>query len=132
MTEQYVVEAEPEEFLRGQQGHSGLLRRPVAFALITFYTSRNKVMWSALAALRTGKNVVESQILCVLGLAAVLAAISIANVDPGPFHRRLTIVAADVYVVAQPDDGRHRENGRGRMQNVVSVVFLDENGTPEP
>jgi hypothetical protein len=76
--------------------------------------------------------VIQCQILRVLVIAAVLAAVTITNVNAGPFHRRLSSVAPDMYVVPQPDNGRYRENRRRRVQNIVAIVLLDEHGAAKP
>ena len=47
---------------------------------------------------------IERQVFCMSMLAAVLAAIAIADVDARPLHRRFAILAANVDVMPQPDN----------------------------
>lgn len=58
VTEQNVVKAQPQEFLRRQQRHAGLLRRSVTFALVAFYACGDEVLRRRFAALGTRENVV--------------------------------------------------------------------------
>ena len=132
MTEQHVIEAEPEQLLRGQQRHACLLGRAVALTLVTLDARRHEVLRRALAALRTRKNMIERQVLGVLVLCAILAAITVADVDARTLHRGLAIIAADVHIVTQPNHGRHGKRGRRRMQHIVAVIFLNKNGTAKP
>ena len=132
VTEQHVVEPQPQQLLRRQQRHSRLFRRAVAFALVALDTGRNEIVRRALAALSSRQNVVERQVLGMLMLAAVLAAIAVANVDAGTLHRGLAIVAADMNIMPKPHNRRHRKDRRGRMKDIVAVVFLDKNGTAKP
>ncbi len=132
MTKQNVIEAEPEQLLRCQQGHSRLLRSSIALALIAFDAGGDQIMRRALAALGTRENVIERQFFGMLVFTAVLAAIAVADVYPCPFHRGFTIVSADMDVMTQPDDRRNGKRGRRRMQNIIAVVFLNKNRATKP
>lgn len=88
-------------------------------------------MRSALAALGTREDMVERQVLGMLVLAAVLTAITVANVDPRTLHRRLAIVPANMHVMPQTHHRRHREGDRRRMQHIVAVIFLNEDRPAE-
>lgn len=68
----------------------------------------------------------------MLMIAAVLATISVADVDACSFHGRLAPVAANMNVMTQPHDGRDREGCRRRMENVVTVVLFDEDRAAKP
>ena len=75
---------------------------------------------------------VERQVLGMPVLTAVLAAVPVADVDPGPLHRGFAIVSANVNVVTQPDDRWHGEYCRRRMENIIAVVFFDKHGAAKP
>jgi hypothetical protein len=76
--------------------------------------------------------VIERQILRVLVIAALLAAIPVTDINPCPFHRRLASVATHVNIMPKADDRRYREHCRRRVENVVTIVFLNEHRTAEP
>lgn len=132
MAQQHMIEPETQQFLRGKQGHACLFRCPVAFSLITFYASGDKVRRSTFASLSPRQNVVERQVLCMLVFAAILTAVSITNVNACTFHRRFTAVPADVDVVTQPNYGRHLEYRRRGTQHMLAIVFFDEHGAAKP
>jgi len=132
MAKQYMIESQTKQLLRRKQRHPCLFRRAVAFPLIAFYARGDQIGRRAFAALCPRQDVVERKVLGVTMLAAILAAVTVANVNTCPLHRRLRTIAADVNVMAKPDHGRHRENGRGRAQNIVAVVFLDINRAAKP
>jgi hypothetical protein len=75
---------------------------------------------------------VERQVFCVLMLAAVLAAVPVADVDPGTLHRRLASVASDVYVMTQADHGRNLERSRRGTKDVFAVVLFDKDRAAKP
>ena len=127
-----MVEAEAEEFLRCEQRHSGLFGRAVAFTLVAFYAGRDEIVRRAFTALRTREDVVERQVFGVLVLAAVLTAVAVADIDPRPFHRSLAVIATQMDVMTKPHDRRHGKRGRGRVQDIVAVVFLDKDRTAKP
>lgn len=132
MAKQNVIQPESKQLLRRQQRHASLLRRTIAFALITLYTCCHKILRRRFATLSSRENVVKRQVLGVTMFAAILATISVANVDPSTFHRGLAIIASKMDVVAQSNDRRHREFSGRRMQHIVAVVLLDKNGTAKP
>ena len=132
MTKQHVIEAETQQLLRCQQRHTCLLGRAVALTLVTFDAGRDQIVRRAFAALCPRENVIERQILGVLMLAAILAAIAVANIDPGPFHRRFAVIAPNVHIMTQADNRRHRKSGRRRMENIIAVVFLDKDRAAKP
>lgn len=86
VTKQDMVEPEPKQFLGGKQWHSGLLGRSIAFSLIAPYASGNKILRRVFSTLSTREDVVKRQIFRMPVLAAILAAISIANIDTGALH----------------------------------------------
>ena len=121
-----VVEAKSKQLLRGKKGHPRLLRRAITFALIALHTRSDKVLWCRFAALSTRQNVVERQILSVSVLAAVLTTITIADVDPGTFHRRFASGATHIYIMTQANDRRQLEaEGRGPDLALVRRDNLD-------
>src|SRR5436190_21833685 len=61
MTEQHVVEAEPEQLLRREQRHACLLGCAVALALVALDAGGHKVLRRRLAALGTREDVVKRQ-----------------------------------------------------------------------
>lgn len=132
MTEQYVIESQTKQFLRCKQRHPCLFRSSVTFTLVAFYTRGDQVGRSAFAALCPRQYVVERQVFGMTMLAAILAAVTVANVNACPLHRRLGTIAANVDVMTKPDHGRHGENSRGRVKNIVAVVFLDINRAAKP
>lgn len=75
---------------------------------------------------------VERQILGVLALTAVLAAIAVANIDACTFHRSFTIIPPDVDVMPQAHDRRHGKGRRRGMQDIVTVILFDKNGAAKP
>lgn len=127
-----MVKSEPQKFLRRKQRHACLVRRSIALTLVALDAGRDKVVGRAFAALSSRQDVIERQVLCVFVFSAILAPITVAYIDTGPFHSGLTILAADVNIMTQPNDRRHRKLGRGRTKDIVAVVFLDENGAAEP
>ena len=118
VTEQHMVEAEPQQLLRSQQRHAGLLGRAVALSLVALDARRHQILRRALAALGTRENVIQRQVLGVFVLAAILAAIAVANVDPGTLHRRFAVVAANVDIMPQPDHRRHRKIVEGEWRTL--------------
>lgn len=132
MTKQDVVEPEAKQLLRCQQRHASLLRRTISFSLIALHARRNEVLRCALAALCTGKDVIQSQVFGMPVFTAVLAAVTVADVYPSPLHRCLTIVASEVDIVAQPDDRGDRKRRRRRMKNIRAVIFLNEDRSAKP
>ncbi len=126
MAKQYVVESQPEQFLRSQKRHPRLFGRSIAFTLIALYTGRNQVMRSAFAALGPRENMVKRQVLGVLVLAAVLAAIAVANINASPLHRGLAVVPTHMHIMPQPDNRRHRKRYRRRVKHIVAVIFLNK------
>ena len=113
VAEQYVIETETQKLLRRQQRHTCLFGRTITFSLITFHTGRDKVGRCAFSALGTGKNVIECEVLCVSVIAAVLAAITITNINASTLHGCLAAVAANMNIVPQSNHGRDGENRRG-------------------
>src|SRR5439155_8040252 len=81
-----------------------------------------------LAALCTRENVIERQVLCMLVLAAILAAIAVANVDARALHRSFAAIASKVNVMTQADDRRDRERDRRRMEHIIAVILFDKDG----
>jgi len=132
MAEKYVVKAEAKELLRSEQRHTCLLRRAVPLSLVTFYTGCNQVVRSAFSALSTREDMIQRQLFCVFCFAAILAAIAVADVDPGTLHCRFPIIAADVDVVAKANNGRHWKRCRWRMQHVIAIIFLNKDRTAKP
>lgn len=103
MTEQHVVEAETEQLLRRQERHACLLGRAVTLTLVALDACGNKILRRALSALGTREDVVKRQVLGVLVLGAILAAIAVADVDACTLHCSFAIVAANVNIMTQPD-----------------------------
>jgi hypothetical protein len=132
MAKQYVIEAQPQEFLRREQRHPRLLGRSIAFPLVALDARRNQVRRSTFAALRPGKYVVKRQVLRVAMLPAVLAPVAVADVNPSTLHRRFGTIATDVDVVTEPHHRGHGECRGRRMKNVIPIVLLDVNGTAKP
>ena len=132
MAKKHVIKSEPQQLLRRQQRHSGLLGRAVALTLVTLDTRGHEILRRALAALRTRQNVVKRQVLCMPVVAAILAAVPITNVNTSPLHRRLAAPALYVDVMAQSDNRWNREHCRRRMKDVVPVILLNEHGPAEP
>jgi hypothetical protein len=127
-----VIEPEAKKLLRSQQGHAGLFGRTVAFSLITLYARGDKICRGAFTALCAGKYVIQRKVLRVLMIAAVLAAIAVADVNAGTLHCRLATVTSDVNVVPEPDDRRYWKDRRRRMKNIVAIVFFDKHRAPKP
>lgn len=100
MAEQNVVEPKPKKLLRCEQGHTRLLGRSVAFSLIAPDTGGDQVLRGRCAALGFRKNVVQSKIPRRILISAILAFISVANIDTGPFHRIFAPSATDVNIVS--------------------------------
>lgn len=125
MTEKHVVQTQPKQLLRGQKRHSRLLGRPVALALVTPLAGGDEILRSRRSALCFGHDVIERQILGVFVVAAILATITIPNIDPGPLHRAVAPTAADIDVMAQAHDRRNAKLNRRGPKNVVAVKFLD-------
>ena len=132
MAEKHVIESQTEKLLRSEQRHTSLFGRSITFSLVALHTRRDKVSRRAFTALRTRQDVIERQVFRMLVIAAVLAAIAIANVDACTLHGRLAAIAADVDVVPKPDHRRDREGRRRRMKNIVAVLLFDENSTAKP
>lgn len=127
-----VIETETQQLLGSKQRHTGLFGSAVTLALVAADAGSHKVLRGALAALRTGQDMVERQVLGLAMLTAILAQVAVANVDTRPFHRCLAAIPAHVYIVTQPDHGRDLEYGRGGTQHVVAVSLLNEDGPAEP
>src|SRR5688572_5084723 len=104
MAKQYVIEPQTKQFLRRKQRHPRLFRCSVALTLVAFYARRHQVGRRAFATLSAGQDMVQRQVLCVTVIAAILAAIAIADVNASTLHRRLRTVAADVDVMTEPYD----------------------------
>src|SRR5690349_8612144 len=132
MAEQHMIEAKPQKLLRREQRHACLFRRTIALTLVALDAGRDEIVRRTFAALSSRQNMVERQVLGMFMLAAILATIPVTNVDPGPFHRRLAVRASNMNIMPQPHNRRHRKDRRGRMKDIVAVVFLDENGAAEP
>ena len=132
MAKQYVIEPETKQLLRGQQRHACLFRRTVPLTLVALDAGRDQILRRAFAALRSRQDVIERQVLGMLMLSAILATITVANIDSGPLHGRFAVLAANMNIMPQPHNGRHRKNRRGRMKDIVAVVFLNENGAAKP
>lgn len=75
---------------------------------------------------------VKRQVLCMLMLAAILAAVAVANVNAGPLHRRFAAIPAHVDIVTQADNGRDLEHRRRGAEHILAVVFFDENRAAKP
>ena len=75
---------------------------------------------------------IKSQVFGVSVFAAILASVAVTYINAGAFHCRLAAVSADVDVMTQPDNGWNAEHGRGRMKDIVAVIFLDKNGAAKP
>ena len=132
VTKQYVIESQPKQLLRRQQRHSGLFRRAVTLSLIAFYAGSDKVCRGAFAALGTRQDVIKRQILSVPMLAAILAPIAVADVNPCPLHCRLASVSTNVDVVSQADHGRDLKNCRRGTEYVIAVVLFDKDRAAKP
>ena len=132
MAKQYVIKAEPQKLLRGKQRHACLFGSSVSFSLVALYTGGDEICGSAFAALCTRENVVERKVLCVPVIAAVLTAITVADIHPCTLHCGLPPVSADINIMTQPDNRRNTENGRRRAENVVAIVLFDKDGAAEP
>lgn len=127
-----MVEAETQQLLRGKQRHAGLFGSAVALALVAANASRYKVLRRAFATLCTGKNVVERQVFGLPVLTAILAQVTVANVDARTLHGGLAAIPANMHVMAQPDNRWDLERGRRRAENVIPVIFFDKNGATKP
>jgi hypothetical protein len=132
VAEKYVIEAESEQFLRCEQRHACLLRRSIALALITFDARSYQILRRTLTSLSTRENMVECEVLGVPVLAAVLTPVAVPNVDPRPFHCCFTAISPNVYIVPQPNHRRDRKGGRGRVENLVSIVLLEKYRAAKP
>ena len=132
MAKKYVIEAESKQLLGCKQRHASLIGRAIAFSLIAFDAGGDEVVRSAFAALGTRENVIQRQLFSMLGFAAILTAIAVADVDPCTFHRRFAVGTADVDVMTQPNNGRHGKGRRGRMQQIIAVIFLNKYRTAKP
>ncbi len=127
-----MVEAETQQLLRRQQRHSRLLGRAVALALVAFYAGSDQILRRVFAALSTRKNVIKRQVLRMTMLAAILAAIAVANVNTRTLHRRLAVIAPQMNVMTQPHNRRNRKRRRRRMQHVVAVVLFNKDRAAKP
>ena len=127
-----MVEAEPQKFLGRKQRHSCLIRCAVSFTLVTTDARCDQICRRAFPALRSRKYMVERQVLCMFVLTAVLAAISISNVNARTLHRRLAAIAPYVDVMTKANHRRDCERRRRRMQDVVAVVLFDKNRPAKP
>lgn len=132
MTKQDVIKPEPKQFLRSEQRHTGLLGRAVAFALIAFDAGRHEILRGVFAALSPRQNMIQCEIFCVTVFAAVLASITVTDVDACALHRILIVLAAQMDIVAQANDRRHGKGRRRRMQNIVAVILLNKHSSAEP
>src|SRR5687767_7094403 len=109
MAEQYAVESELEKFLRGQKRHSCLFRRAVALTLVALDTSRHQVLRRRFAALCARQYMVKRQFFGVLMLAAILAAITVTNINSRPFHRRFATATMHIDVMTKAHYAWHLE-----------------------
>jgi hypothetical protein len=101
VAKQNMIESKPQQLLRSKQRHAGLFRSAVTFSLIAFYASSDKVCRGAFAALCTRQNVIEREVLRMTVVAAILAAVTIANVDAGSLHRGFAAITTHMYVMSQ-------------------------------
>lgn len=53
---------------------------------------------------------VERKLRSVTMIAAILAAVTVADVYPGALHRGFATAAVDVDIMTKPDNARDREN----------------------
>ena len=132
MAKQHVIEAETKQLLRRQQRHARLLRRAVALSLVALHACGHEIRRRTFTALGAGKNMVERQVFSMSMLTAVLAAVTVADVNACALHRRFAAIASNIDVMAQSDHRRNRKDCRRRMQNVVSILLFDENGAAKP
>lgn len=132
VAEQHVIEPQSQKFLRSEQRHSCLFRRTVTFSLIAFYASSYKVSRSAFAALGPRQDMIKRQILGVLVIAAVLAAVAVADIYPRPLHCRLASVSTNVNIVTQADHGRDLEDRRRGTEYVFAVVLFYKDRAAKP
>lgn len=65
-------------------------------------------------------------------VAAVLAPITVSDINAGALHCRLAAVAPDVNIMPQSYNRWYAENGRGRTQYVFAIIFLDKDGAAKP
>lgn len=75
---------------------------------------------------------IECQVLCVFVIAAILAAITIADIDAGSLHCRLASIPTNMNVMPQADDRRDWKRCRRRMENVIAVVLFNKHRTAKP
>jgi len=132
MAEQHMVKAQSQKLLRSEQRHAGLLRRTVTFSLVAFYASSDEVRRCAFAALSTRQDVIKRQILGVFVIAAILAAVTVADVNPRPLHCRLASVSTNVDVVTQADHGRDLEDRRRGTEYVFAIVLFNKDRAAKP
>lgn len=99
-----MIESESKKLLRCEQRHACLFGCAVAFPLIALHARCDEIRRRAFTALGAGKDVIERQIFRVAMIAAVLAAITIANVNACTLHGRLATVTANVNVVSKTND----------------------------
>ena len=132
VAEQNVVEPQTEQLLRSQKRHACLLRSAIAFSLIALYARRYEIRGSALPTLGAREDVIEREVLGVAMLSAVLATITITNVNPCTLHCGLASIATDVNIMSKPNHGRNGEDGRRRMENIVAVFLFNKYRTAKP
>lgn len=132
MAKQNMIKAEPKQLLRCQQGHSRLFGRAVTLSLITFNASRDQIRRRAFSALCTRQNMIERQVLRVLVIAAILTAITVADINPGTLHRGFPSIPADVYIMPKTDHRRNFKCCRRRTEHIVAVVLFDEHSSAKP
>lgn len=132
VAEQHVIKAQTQKFLRREQRHSGLFRRTVTFSLIAFYASSYKVSRSAFTALCTRQDVIQRQILGMLMVTAILAAVAVADVNSRPLHCRLSSVSTNIDVMTQADHGRDLEDRRRGTEYVFAVVLFYKDRAAKP
>lgn len=132
VAQKHVVKAEAKQLLGGQERHACLVGCSIAFALIALNARCHKILRRMLAALCTRQDVIERQVFRVAMLTAILTAVAVTNVDPCTLHRILVFLSAQMDIVAQAHNGRHRERRGWRMQNVLAVVLLNKHGSAKP
>jgi len=127
-----MIEAETQQLLRSKQRHAGLFGGAVALALVAPDTRGNQVLRGALAALGPRQDVVQRKVLGVAVLSAILAEVTVANINARAFHGGLAAIPAYMYIMTQPDYRGNFKYGRWRAENVVPVVFFNKDRAPEP
>ncbi len=132
VAKQDMIQAKPQQLLRCKQWHAGLFRRSITFSLIAFYACSDKVGRGAFAALCTRQNVIEREVLRMFVVTAILAPVTVSNIDAGTLHRSFAAITTHMHVMSQADYRRHGKGRRRGMKNIVAIVFLDKNGAAKP